>query len=92
MFDPVEATGEDAPLLHPRVSVSENDAAYFGIRPVEGTNICHRFRIRHGDVPSSDSAQPPSSWSRRSALHRPPTSPWSRTPPSRASTRRVDWR
>ena len=20
------------------------------IRPIEGTNVCHRFRLRHGDV------------------------------------------
>jgi CO/xanthine dehydrogenase Mo-binding subunit len=50
VFDAVEAAREDAPLLHAGLSVSENDAAYFGIRPVEGTNICHRFRIRHGDA------------------------------------------
>lgn len=50
VFDAVQAAREDAPLLHADLAVSENDAAYFGIRPVSGTNICHRFRIRHGDV------------------------------------------
>jgi CO/xanthine dehydrogenase Mo-binding subunit len=50
VFDPVEAAAQDAPLVHERHYVSENDAAYFGIRPIDGTNICHRFRIRHGDV------------------------------------------
>jgi CO/xanthine dehydrogenase Mo-binding subunit len=50
VFDALEATREDAPLLHESLSVSGNEAAYFGIRPVRGTNICHRFRIRHGDV------------------------------------------
>jgi CO/xanthine dehydrogenase Mo-binding subunit len=50
VLDVLEAVGEDAPLLHPNVAVSASDAAYFGIRPVAGTNICHRFRIRHGDV------------------------------------------
>jgi CO/xanthine dehydrogenase Mo-binding subunit len=50
VFDALDAAREDAPLLHAGLSVSSNDAAYFGIRPVAGTNICHRFRIRHGDV------------------------------------------
>jgi CO/xanthine dehydrogenase Mo-binding subunit len=50
VFDALEAAREDAPLLHEALSVSDNEAAYFGIRPVAGTNICHRFRIRHGDV------------------------------------------
>ena len=50
VFDAVEGASGDAPLVHDRHNISENDAAYFGMRPVEGTNICHRFRIRHGDV------------------------------------------
>jgi CO/xanthine dehydrogenase Mo-binding subunit len=50
VFDAVEAAGAGAPLVHDRYHVSENDAAYFGMRPIEGTNICHRFRIRHGDI------------------------------------------
>lgn len=50
VFDPVEACGQDAPLVHDRHNVSENDAAYFGIRPQQGTNVCHRFRLRQGDV------------------------------------------
>jgi CO/xanthine dehydrogenase Mo-binding subunit len=50
VFDALEAVREDAPSLHPDIAVSDNDAAYFGIRPVPGTNICHRFRIRHGDI------------------------------------------
>jgi len=50
VFDPVEACDQDAPLVHDRHNVSENDAAYFGIRPQEGTNVCHRFRLRQGDV------------------------------------------
>ena len=28
-----------------RSTISDNDAAYFGIRPEPGTNVCHRFRI-----------------------------------------------
>jgi CO/xanthine dehydrogenase Mo-binding subunit len=50
VFDALEAVRDGAPLLHDDIAVSDNQAAYFGIRPVDGTNICHRFRIRHGDV------------------------------------------
>jgi CO/xanthine dehydrogenase Mo-binding subunit len=49
VFDEIEAVSEEAPLVHDRIHLSENDAAYFGIRPQQGTNVCHRFRIRHGD-------------------------------------------
>ncbi len=37
-------------LVHERMQISENDAAYFGLRPERGTNVCHRFRIVTGDV------------------------------------------
>lgn len=37
-------------LVHDEIRISDNDAAYFGIRPQQGTNVCHRFRIAHGDV------------------------------------------
>jgi CO/xanthine dehydrogenase Mo-binding subunit len=37
-------------LVHERIQVSENDAAYFGMRPLQGTNVCHRFPIVHGDA------------------------------------------
>ena len=50
VFDVLEAAGENAPLVHEQHLLSDNDAAYFGLRPIDGTNICHRFRIRHGDV------------------------------------------
>src|SRR5215218_5035440 len=49
-FDEVEAASEGAPLVHETMSISKNDAAYFGIRPQQGTNTCHLFRVRHGDV------------------------------------------
>jgi CO/xanthine dehydrogenase Mo-binding subunit len=49
IFDPVEAAEPDAPLVHDTAAISDNDAAYFDLRPQSGTNICHRFRIRHGD-------------------------------------------
>ncbi|MDQ4081686.1 MAG: xanthine dehydrogenase family protein molybdopterin-binding subunit [Actinomycetota bacterium] len=50
VFDPVEACEPSAPLVHERHNVSANDAAYFGIRPEQGTNVCHRFRLVQGDV------------------------------------------
>jgi CO/xanthine dehydrogenase Mo-binding subunit len=50
IFDAVEAATEGAQLVHERHHISDNDAAYFGMRPQTGTNICHRFRIRHGDI------------------------------------------
>jgi CO/xanthine dehydrogenase Mo-binding subunit len=37
-------------LVHERIPVSDNDAAYFDMRPQQGTNVCHRFRIVHGDA------------------------------------------
>jgi CO/xanthine dehydrogenase Mo-binding subunit len=52
VFDVVEAAREGAPLVHERHVISDNDAAYFGLRPQQGTNVCHRFRIRHGNIHS----------------------------------------
>jgi CO/xanthine dehydrogenase Mo-binding subunit len=51
VYDAVEAVSDDAPLVHAHHPISDNDAAYFGMRPQQGTNICHHFRIRHGDIP-----------------------------------------
>src|SRR5205085_6933873 len=48
VYDALAAISKEAPLVHERHLISENDAAYFEMRPQEGTNICHRFRIRHG--------------------------------------------
>jgi CO/xanthine dehydrogenase Mo-binding subunit len=50
VFDVVQAVAGSAPLVHEHHPISDNDAAYFGIRPQEDTNICHHFRIRHGDA------------------------------------------
>ncbi|HEY7416596.1 MAG TPA: xanthine dehydrogenase family protein molybdopterin-binding subunit, partial [Ktedonobacteraceae bacterium] len=50
VFDATEAIAECAPLVHEQLAISDNDAAYFGMRPQPGTNICHRFRIRHGNI------------------------------------------
>jgi CO/xanthine dehydrogenase Mo-binding subunit len=46
VFDELEALGGDAPLVHARHATSESDSAYFDMRPQDGTNVCHRFRIR----------------------------------------------
>ena len=50
VFDERAALASDAPLVHERIHLSKDDAAYFGIRPQQGTNTCHLFRLRHGDV------------------------------------------
>lgn len=50
VFGEVEAASGGAPLVHESINISANDAAYFGIRPQQGTNVCHLFRLRHGDA------------------------------------------
>src|ERR687897_990974 len=50
VFGEGEAASEGAIMVHETTNISRNDAAYFGIRPQQGTNICHLFRLRHGDV------------------------------------------
>jgi CO/xanthine dehydrogenase Mo-binding subunit len=50
VFDPVEAVAPGAPVLHPAAAQSAGEAVSIGVRPLSGTNVCHRFRIRHGDV------------------------------------------
>jgi CO/xanthine dehydrogenase Mo-binding subunit len=50
VFDAVEAVAPGAPLLHPGTAESAGEAVSIGVRPLAGTNVCHRFRIRHGDV------------------------------------------
>jgi CO/xanthine dehydrogenase Mo-binding subunit len=47
VFDALEAL--EAPPIHEH-SVSAGEAVSIEVRPIEDTNICHRFRIRHGDV------------------------------------------
>jgi CO/xanthine dehydrogenase Mo-binding subunit len=48
--DPLEAVAPGAPLLHEQAAASAQDAVSIDVRPIAGTNVCHRFRIRHGDV------------------------------------------
>jgi CO/xanthine dehydrogenase Mo-binding subunit len=50
VFDPLTAVAEGAPLLHPEAGRSAGDAVSIGVRPLAGTNVCHRFRLLQGDV------------------------------------------
>jgi CO/xanthine dehydrogenase Mo-binding subunit len=50
VFDPVEAVAPGAPQLHERAGASAHDAVSIDVRPIEGSNVCHRFLIRHGDA------------------------------------------
>ena len=50
VFDPLEAVAPGAPLIHREAAASAEDAVSIDVRPIAGTNVCHRFRIRHGDV------------------------------------------
>jgi CO/xanthine dehydrogenase Mo-binding subunit len=46
----VEAAGPGAPLLHEAPAESAQEAVSIDIRPIPGSNVCHRFRIRQGDA------------------------------------------
>jgi CO/xanthine dehydrogenase Mo-binding subunit len=50
VLDVLAAAREGSPLVHESTAVSDNQAAYFGMRPQPGTNVCHRFRLVRGDV------------------------------------------
>ena len=50
VFDPLAAVAEGAPLLHPAAGGSADDAVSIGVRPLAGTNVCHRFRLVQGDA------------------------------------------
>jgi CO/xanthine dehydrogenase Mo-binding subunit len=50
VFEAVEAVTPGAPLLHPDGARSAGEAVSIGLRPLSGTNVCHRFRLLHGDV------------------------------------------
>src|SRR3954464_5838474 len=50
VFDPVEAVAPGAPVLHPDAVASAREAVSIDVRPIPGTNACHRFLIRHGDA------------------------------------------
>src|SRR4051794_25317452 len=50
VFDPVEAVTSGARLLHPDAVASADEGVSIGVRPLPGTNVCHRFRLVSGDV------------------------------------------
>ena len=50
VLDVLDAVRPNAPLVHETHDVASGGVAYFGLRPQEGTNVCHLFRIRCGDV------------------------------------------
>jgi CO/xanthine dehydrogenase Mo-binding subunit len=50
VFDPVDAVAPGARLVHPQGGESAGEAVSIGVRPLAETNVCHRFRLVHGDV------------------------------------------
>ena len=46
VYDEMDALRQETPLVHAKHFTSESDSAYFDMRPQDGTNVCHRFRIR----------------------------------------------
>ncbi len=50
VFDAVAAAAGGAVLVHDAHHISGNQAAYFGMRPQAGSNTCHVFSLRTGDV------------------------------------------
>jgi CO/xanthine dehydrogenase Mo-binding subunit len=50
VFDAVEAVAPGAPLLHEHAGASAGEAVSIDVRPIDGSNVCHRFLIRHGDA------------------------------------------
>jgi len=47
VFDPVQALGPDAPVLHERMEEYKHAPVFY---PVPGTNIANKFRLVHGDI------------------------------------------
>jgi CO/xanthine dehydrogenase Mo-binding subunit len=50
VFDAVQAVAPGAPLLHADAAESAQEAVSIGVRPLAGTNVCHRFRLATGDA------------------------------------------
>ncbi len=50
VFDAVQAVAPGAPLLHADAAESAQEAVSIGVRPIAGTNVCHRFRLVSGDA------------------------------------------
>lgn len=49
VFDPISAMAEDAPRVHD-LNEDKVGKQYYKIRPQFGTNCCHYFRLRKGDM------------------------------------------
>ena len=54
VFDEMDAVRPGAPLVHATHATSDSDSAYFDMRPQDGTNVCHRFRIRTAALQGRD--------------------------------------
>jgi CO/xanthine dehydrogenase Mo-binding subunit len=50
VLDVVDAVSPGALLVHEEIVLASGGAAYFGMRPQPGTNVCHRFQLHHGAV------------------------------------------
>jgi CO/xanthine dehydrogenase Mo-binding subunit len=50
VLDLLDALREEAPLVHASHAAATGGAAYFGLRPQPGTNVCHLFSVRRGDT------------------------------------------
>jgi CO/xanthine dehydrogenase Mo-binding subunit len=50
VFDAIAAVAPGAPLLHADTAESAQEAVSIGVRPLPGTNVCHRFRLVSGDA------------------------------------------
>src|SRR4029079_246575 len=48
--DPIAAFMHGTVLVHEQSAASAKDAVSIDVRPIANSNVCHRFRIRHGDV------------------------------------------
>jgi CO/xanthine dehydrogenase Mo-binding subunit len=48
VFDAVAAAAPGAPLVQPDLELQPGGSLNFDVRPRPGTNVCHRFRLRHG--------------------------------------------
>ena len=84
--DPLAAVAAGTPLCTSSRAASAKDAVSIDVRPIPAPNVCHRFRIRHGDVADRLRARP--TWSSRRSTGPPArrTRRWSRTPRSPSGT------
>jgi CO/xanthine dehydrogenase Mo-binding subunit len=48
VFDAVAAAAPGAPLVQADLDLRPGGSLNFDVRPQPGTNVCHRFRLRHG--------------------------------------------